>query len=86
MWHADWFVHCDKCGDMQWMDGKNLQAAKATARKAGWSISATRALCPSCRPTPRAADLGKRHRFRNDVCEFCGGEVAKVKNTSCPNR
>ena len=54
MWHADWFVHCDKCGDLQWMDGKNLQAAKVTARKAGWSISATRALCPDCRPTKYA--------------------------------
>ena len=56
MWHADWFVHCDSCDNTEWMDGKNLRTAKITARKAGWSVSATKALCPKCRPTKYALD------------------------------
>lgn len=62
MWHADWFAHCDSCNNTEWMDGKNLQAAKITARNAGWfisSVSSRLTLCPKCRPTKDAPDLGE---------------------------
>jgi tRNA U54 and U55 pseudouridine synthase Pus10 len=48
-WRADYFVTCDVCKNTEWMDGRTLKDAAATARKAGWSVSATSATCPTCR-------------------------------------
>jgi len=50
MWHADLFCTCKVCGTQKLMDGKTLSQAKATARKHGWLISYSLALCPDCRP------------------------------------
>jgi hypothetical protein len=35
--------------------------------------------------TPDATDLGKAHRYKNDICLFCGGGV-DVAFQPCPSR
>ena len=49
MWHADYFAHCDKCNNSEFMDGRTLRDAKLTARKDGWFVDGKKAICPKCR-------------------------------------
>jgi 2C-methyl-D-erythritol 2,4-cyclodiphosphate synthase len=49
MWQVDYFAKCDICQNSEYMDGRTLTDAAKTARKQGWSVSATKIICPICR-------------------------------------
>lgn len=69
MWQTDYFAKCDKCGNIEYMDGRTKEAASKTAKEKGWSVSATKILCLQCKHSERCecgvakdpAKYGKLH-------------------------
>lgn len=47
-WQIDYFLKCDLCLNLEYMDGKTKSDALKTARGKGWYVNAKTSVCNLC--------------------------------------